>query len=378
MKNSLFSPAFENLRSIGRLLLYGSIVALAFSSYASAKQAVIVDTDMGPDDWIALAYLAQHPNVEIVGVTIAGNGLTPCPEAAHNAQYLLNLSPKTRNVPIGCGAPFPMDGFASYPTAWKAGSIQMLGERTQVSHGNTSFEDSSTLLAALLKRQQEPVEILTIGAATNIAAVINAEPKLGEKVKRITMMGGAVDRPGNVRVHGFTDHHPNVLAEWNFFIDPVAAKIVFDSQIPLRLVPLNATNQVPLRPEFLKRLHELSSKPLPSFVDRTFNRIATATANGEYFHWDPLAAVVLTDPSICDVTAQMRLTVNARKGTDLGIPVGTPPTSFPFANAFGKKREALDERGAGATVKSKNGKSVDVCMHVPTQSFEDEFIRMMR
>lgn len=345
---------------------------------AAGKQAVIVDTDMGPDDWIAISYLAANPNIELVGITIVGNGLTPCPEAAHNAQYLLSLSPKTTNVPVGCGAPFPMDGFASYPSAWKQGSIEMLGERTAASNEKKTFEDSATLLAKLLKQSEEPIEILTIGALTNVAAALTADPKLSQKIKRITMMGGAVDQPGNVRVHGFTDNHPNTRAEWNFFIDPLATKIVFESPVPLRLVPLDATNKVPLRVEFLKRVSDLPPGPLSSFVARTFDRISKATANGEYYHWDPLAAVVLAKPSICDVANKRRLIVNANKGSDTGVSVGTPPDRFPFANAFGQRRSALDAAAAGATLKSKTGKSVEVCAHVPTAAFENEFLNTLR
>lgn len=83
-------------------------------------------------------------------------------------------------------------------------------------------------------------------------------------------MGGAVKIPGNLRVHGFTDQQVNTKAEWNSYIDPVAARFAFQTEVPIRLVPLDAPNKVPLT--IIQRLHALTPSPLQAFAERTLNR----------------------------------------------------------------------------------------------------------
>jgi pyrimidine-specific ribonucleoside hydrolase len=357
-------------------------LALGISSLAHAQiktnTPLIIDTDMGTDDWLAIAFIAQNQNIDLLGISIVGNGIASCANAAHNAQYLLNMSSRNANKPIGCGSNWPMDGYASYPKIWRETGANMMGEKIPPSNPNQHHEDGPTLLAKLLRDSASPVDILAIGSMTNIAAVISAEPALKKKIKRIYSMGGAVNTGGNLRVHGFTDNHTNTKAEWNYYIDPVATKIVFESGIPITLVPLDATNKVPLTKEFIARLNEPNQKLLEAFSFRIFENISKSTTNGEYFHWDPLTAAVASNPQICDKIQKIKLAVIADKGKDMGLQNGQAPEWFPFANSMGGKRHPLNEHSAGATVPSESGKVIDVCTHVDARKFEDLFIDTLR
>jgi len=359
-----------------RLLVSCALLFFVLPTWSQAlppRIPVIVDSDMGTDDWLALAYITRNANFELLGITIAGNGLTPCPHAAFNAQYLLEMT--QTQAPVSCSSPWPMNGYASYPKPWREGSITMLGENPTVRNPQQSFEDAPRLLARLLEQSKEPVDIIAIGALTNIATVLQTYPKLKSKIRKITSMGGAIGIPGNLRVHGFTENHTNRKAEWNYYIDPVAAKLVFDSGVPLFLVPLNATNQAPLTPEFVERVRNARNTPAQSFVLRTFERIASSTSTGEYYHWDPLAAVVASDPDLCVQRSRMRLTVASQRGADHGLDNGQPWNTFPLLAFDGRKRHGLSESQAGAVVASKKGLLIDVCMKVDTSAFEAEFIR---
>ena len=359
-----------------------SLITLGFPTLAYAQVKIntpmIIDTDMGTDDWLAIAYIAQNQNIDLLGISIVGNGIASCTNAAHNAQYLLNMSSRNANKPIGCGSNWPMDGYASYPKIWRETGANMMGEKIPPMDPNQHYENGPTLLAKLLRESVLPVDILAIGSMTNIASVISAEPALKRKIKRIYSMGRAVNTGGNLRVHGFTDDHTNTKAEWNYYIDPVATKKVFESGVPITLVPLDATNKVPLTKEFIARLNEPKQKPLEAFSFRIFENISKSTTNGEYFHWDPLTAAVASNPEICDKTQKLKLTVVADKGKDMGLKNGQVPEIFPFTNSAGKKRQPLNERSAGATVPSPNGKVIDVCMHVDAGKFENLFIATLR
>jgi len=343
---------------------------------AERKVPLILDTDMGTDDWLAFAFIAKNPKYDLLGISVVGNGLSPCPQAANNASYLLGLVSK-KDVPVACGSNWPMDGYASYPKPWRDITTTMRGEDLPIPNILQIYGDSSALLVELLQKSSDPVEILALGAMTNIATTIKARPKLKKKIKRITAMGGAVYVPGNLRVPGFTDQLRNTKAEWNFYIDPVAAKIVFQSGIPIRLVPLDATNLVPLTVDFVQRVKALPASPLQEFTARTLNRVSNALSTGEYYHWDPLAAVVADDPGICSYSLSKKFIISARLGNDYGIDNGIARTFFPTASSSGRKRFALSDKDAGASILDASGSMIDVCMEVPPAVFEQKYLDML-
>lgn len=357
-----------------------SHTSLAQANQGKPTKPLIVDTDMGTDDWLALIYIAQNKNIDLLGVTIVGNGLASCDAGPDNARHLLSMSERNADKPIGCGSDWPLDGYASYPRVWRETGSNMMGEAPtkDQDQAKTLYPDGPTLLARLLREADSPVDILAIGSMSNIATVIKAQPELKSKISRIISMGGAVDVPGNVRVHGFTDEHTNMQAEWNFYIDPLAAQIVLQSGIPITLVPLDATNKVPLTDDFIARAQQTKTTSAESFVARIFQKIKESTTNGEYFHWDPLAAALAGKPELCDETRQLRLTVIAKPGKDDGPDQGIPHDTFPLITGMGTLRTGLDEKAAGATVRSDQGGLIDVCLHVDAAAFETEFLETIR
>ena len=355
-------------------------IGMTVDARAQTRHSIplIVDTDMGTDDWIALAYIAQNPHIDLRGVTIVGSGLASCAYAVQNAKHILSMSVKNAQKPVGCGSNWPLDGYASYPRVWRATGADMMGEvQPSFSLGQGEWY-GPTLLAQLLNKSIEPVDILAIGSLTNIAVVLRTAPELKTKIRRIISMGGAVNHAGNLRVHGFTDGHRNTQAEWNYYIDPVAAKIVFESGVPVTLIPLDATNRVPLTKAFAGRLDRHAANPLEAFVHRIFQKILISTTNGEYYHWDPLAAAVAAHPELCDISETIKLSVIADQGKDEGLTNGQPREAFPLYNYLGQKRNALSEFQAGATVRSETGSDIRVCMHVEASKFEDHFLQTIR
>lgn len=110
-------------------------------------------------------------------------------------------------------------------------------------------------------------------------------------------MGGAVRVPGNLADGGLF-HTANKAAEWNIFIDPLAAQIVFRSGIPLRLIPLDATNKVPIDLKFLREFQSSARSPLARFVAEVLESDKKSVEDGYFYAWDPLAAVALLHPAV--------------------------------------------------------------------------------
>jgi len=111
-------------------------------------------------------------------------------------------------------------------------------------------------------------------------------------------MGGAVDVPGNVGVsHAGID---NSVADWNIYVDPRAAAIVLQSGAPITLVPLDASNHVPVTTDFIERLKDDRNTPEARFVYDVLSQTQYSdfVQSGGYYFWDPLAAAILTDNSL--------------------------------------------------------------------------------
>ena len=333
---------------------------------AAASERWIIDTDMGIDDWAALLFMAHNPDSRILAITSSGNGLARCGPGERNAHRILRLA--SDREPVGCSNSYPMDGFAAYPGQWRDETDGLLGIPVPAANGRFRHRSSVALMTKTLRSSRKPVSILSIGAMSNIAEVLINKPRLAQKIRRIVAMGGAVDVPGNIRVHGFTENSPNTVAEWNLFIDPPAAKAVFDSSVPLEIVPLDATNQVPLTRSFIDRFRTVATGPDGRFIYRVFNQVSTSNSAGEYFHWDPLAAAIADKPSLCEVREKRRLTV---------MSTATGPATragFPARNWFGRPRNEIDEATAGGLTSIGARRSVSVCMKANAAAFEQYMI----
>jgi inosine-uridine nucleoside N-ribohydrolase len=356
-------------------VLASAAVVLSLGSSATKAAPWIIDTDMGADDWIAILYTSGQIKGDIKAITVAGNGLSHCPAGRDNASGLLQLTNQGTSTPIGCGSETPLDGFASYPQLWRQGSDAMMGQKlpepTQKSRD--AALDSSALLAQALRQSNSPVSLLMLGTMTNLASVLTAEPELKSKIKELVAMAGAVDVPGNVRVHNFTEDNLNTKAEWNLYIDPVAARIVFNSGIPMRLVPLDVTNSIPLTPSFVQRFKRETRGAAAAAVSNWFSQLLKPDL-GEYFHWDPLAAVVALNPDLCTIEIRRLLVLAEPDPNPQAKPYGDI-NKQPLLNWQGKPRNVLNLKSAGALVGGPSGKPVMVCAKVDPKAFEDRLIQ---
>lgn len=336
----------------------------------------IIDTDMGTDDWIALLYFARQKNATVKAITVSGNGLSQCPAARDNASSLFRLAaPNSPTPPISCGSTQSLDGYASYPQLWRQGSNNMLGQRLPAPAASVldADLDSTALLAKTLRESTKPIKILTIGTMTNLATALIAEPALKTKIDEVVAMAGAVDTGGNVRVHGFTDDNPNQAAEWNLYIDPVAASIVFSTGIKIRLVPLDVTNKIPLTRSFADRFQLKAQSPDGRVLSNWFSQLIKPEL-GEYFHWDPLAAALALNPELCKRSSIRHLMVVATKDADQTSPPYGSALKQPVLNWQGKPRNILDRTRAGSLMDDPKGEAIEVCHEAHIKLFEDSLI----
>jgi pyrimidine-specific ribonucleoside hydrolase len=177
------------------------------------------------------------------------------------------------------------------------------------------------LLAHQLRAAAQPVTIIALGPLTNLAEVILADSDLIKKISMIYFMGGALDVPGNLAE--LNRHLTNPYAEWNVYIDPYAAAVIFQSGVPITLVPLDVTNQHPLTNDFFQQCAHVHSTPAANFVYRILRRLQPLRRTRTIYFWDPLTAVIATHPEIAHFE-ECHLTVIQEEGNECGRIVANP------------------------------------------------------
>ncbi|MEM9760184.1 MAG: nucleoside hydrolase [Pseudomonadota bacterium] len=261
----------------------------------SARISLVFDTDMAIDDWAALLFLARHPGVELLAVTVAASGEAHCEPGMRNALALLELVDPHSQVPVACGDAYPLDGYFVFPEAWQDDMDRLSGVAVTPAVAEADDRHAVDLLHQLFSASSTPITVLATGPLTNIAQWQQRFPDDAAGMERLVIMGGALDVPGNIIVPGFTDDNPNQRAEWNLYVDPLAADNVLDSELPVELIGLDVTNTVRVTSAFAEAFKARVDNPAAEFWDAVLDANQWFIDSGEYYLWDVLAALVVVD-----------------------------------------------------------------------------------
>ncbi|MEJ2759896.1 MAG: nucleoside hydrolase, partial [Anaerolineales bacterium] len=261
---------------------------------AAYAQPVVVDTDMAPDDWLAILFLLGRSDIEVQAITVTGAGEAHCPAGTRNARNLVALAGRPE-IPVACGRETHLEWDHAFPTAWRERVDDLLGLTLPENRTEPSGQSAVELLTRIIQGSPQKVHLITLGPLTNVAEALEAEPGLVMNLEMITVMGGAVGVSGNI---GSSSDIENEVAGWNFYVDPRAAAEVFSSGAPITLVPLDATNTVPVTEAFITRLENDRSTSVAEFVYRVLNAQEEFIRTGSYYFWDPLAAGIATDQGL--------------------------------------------------------------------------------
>ena len=274
------------------MLSCGLIVLLAAG--LAAQTPVIIDTDAGSDDLMAIAFLLSRKDVKIEAITIV-DGLAHVPAGAANVLRLLQLAGAT-GVPVYPGSEEPLERTAPFPAEWRRTSDTLPGVKLPAARRKPEKRRAADFLVERLAATGRPVSILALGPLTNLGDTFRRAPQCVRSVTELVIMGGAVGVRGNLDDGGFFKT-TNTTAEWNLFHDPQAAEIVFNSGVRMRMIPLDATNKVPIDTALLQELSRART-PLAEVVAQILGAERPLIEQKLFFAWDPLAAVALVDPAV--------------------------------------------------------------------------------
>ena len=210
---------------------------------------VIIDTDPGQDDAVALLLaLASPQDLDVLGV-IATAGNVSLRHTLNNARRVVELSGRT-DVPVFAGSARPMR--RALVTAEQVHGVTGLDgvdlpppSLPEQAQGGVDF-----LIERLRAAEDGEITLVTLGALTDLGHAFTRAPDVVRKVREVVLMGGSWREGGNI----------TPAAEFNIFVDPDAADIVFRSGVPLVMLPLDATHGVRSTPERMARLRALPNR----------------------------------------------------------------------------------------------------------------------
>lgn len=196
------------------------------------KTKILIDCDPGHDDMVAIMLACASPGLELLGVTtVAGNQTGE--KTFRNALRTLTLIRRT-DIPVSRGADKPL--LRPLTVAPEIHGVSGLdgAQLPEPAITGTGRHAVDFLVSAIME-SREPITLVPTGPLTNVALALLKEPALAGKVKRIVLMGGAV-----------YDSNISPAAEFNIFVDPDAAQVVFRCGAPIVMVGLDATNKARL------------------------------------------------------------------------------------------------------------------------------------
>ncbi|MEP5152622.1 nucleoside hydrolase [Planktotalea sp.] len=288
---------------------------------------IIIDTDPGQDDAAAiLLALASPEEINVLGITaVAGN--VPLPLTQKNARIVCELAGKT-NVPVfaGCDAPIARKLVTAEHVHGKTGldgptlpdPVMPLCEQHAVDF----------IIETIRDLPAGTITLCPLGPLTNIATAIQRAPDIVERVQEIVLMGGAYFEVGNI----------TPAAEFNIYVDPEAAEIVFKSGIKITVMPLDVTHKVLVTPERVKAMRDQKTPVCDAMADMIdfFERFDTDKygSAGAPLH-DPCVTAYLIKPELfsgrfvnVEIETQSELTLGMTVADWWGVTDRTPNAMF--------------------------------------------------
>jgi inosine-uridine nucleoside N-ribohydrolase len=255
---------------------------------------IIVDDDGSPDGTIALLYFLRNPLFEVKAVTISCGEAHPEVFAPHVQRLLAGLG--RPDIPVGVGRATPLEGDNAFPDPWRQASDEFWGVPYPEAPITLKPVPAAQLIVDTLNSASQSVVVFVSGTHTNLAEALRLDPGIAEHVREVHVMGGSIHVPGNIKSDW--PEIDNEVAEWNIWVDPVAAAEVFTYGIPIHLAPLDATNRVPWTASDAQAWAS-SGSPEGVLAGKLLQWMLDTWSVKSVYIWDLVTAINATDPALC-------------------------------------------------------------------------------
>lgn len=267
----------------------------------------LIDTDTASDDAVALILALKHADISVEAITVVAGNM-PVTQGTQNALYTVELCGARVPVYAGCSAPL----LKPLVTAEDFHGQDGLGDQGLPLQGRSPAPGRAVdVIIDTIHRFPGEITLVALGPLTNLALALRMDPSIAQEVKTCVVMGGAAQGPGNV----------TPVAEYNIWVDPAAAQIVFNSLLPLTLVDWYVTRHYAMiAPAELDALRALGT-PLARFscdiqqAHIAFNQ--KVGIEGPVFA-DPLAMAIAIDPEVASERERAFVTIETQSPLCLG------------------------------------------------------------
>jgi pyrimidine-specific ribonucleoside hydrolase len=273
---------------------------------------MVFDDDGSPDGLIALLYFLRNPLFDVRAVIVSQGEAHPQIFAQHIAHLLADLG--REDIPVGFGRETPLEGDNAFPDPWRKASDLFYEIPLSESPIASEPRPAAELIIGTITHSPDPVVMFISGTHTNLAEALRIDPDIKENIRGVYAMGGSIYVPGNIESDWPEIH--NTAAEWNIWVDPVAAREVFAAGVPLHLIPIDATNQITWTKSDV-RLWSSISIPETKIAGDILDWMLRSWSLDAGYIWDLVAAAVATDPILCP-EVQLALDVKVDPGPNQG------------------------------------------------------------
>ncbi|NRO17100.1 nucleoside hydrolase [Lactobacillus helveticus] len=255
------------------------------------------------DDLVSYLLLLQAPDIKLLGVgAIDADGfIDPSVAACRKMTDLFNLRGDELAV-----ARSNSRAVNQFPHDWRMATysfnyLPILNEKGSVDTPQAELPAHLDMVEKL-KHAKEPVTLIMTGPLTDLARALDVDPDIEQHIKKLYWMGGSLDGHGNVAMV-----NADGSQEWNSFWDPYAVKRVFDSNIPIQMVGLESTEEIPLNDELRHHWASLHKYPAMDLIGQGYSLIISIPS-AELYLWDVLTTVSALYPEIVE-TEKAKATV---------------------------------------------------------------------
>jgi inosine-uridine nucleoside N-ribohydrolase len=289
------------------------------------QRRIIIDTDPGVDDAMAIFLALRSPELKVEAIT-AVSGNVPLELTLPNALRLAEIAGRA-DIPIAGGASVPL--VRRLVTAkYVHGNNGLGGVDLPEPHLKPIGDTAARLISQIVRANPGEITIVAVGPLTNIGTLLRSDPEIATMIPQVVIMGGSLSG-GNI----------TPAAEFNLYVDPEAARIVFDSGIPLTMVGLDVTEKVLLREEhvaILERAQNPVSQAAGKIMRATMNRTHRGIDPTVIAMHDPLTVASLIDPQLLkfqDYYVEVETEGEFTAGMTVGYPHAPVRPSAPMAAA---------------------------------------------
>lgn len=251
---------------------------------------LLIDTDPGIDDAMAILFAALHPGIELIGLTTVFGNVT-VDQATRNALHLVERA--GLDIPVAHGAGKPM-ALPPFEPAHQVHGLEGFGDLPAATPTRRAIDEpAAEFLVRMAREHAGELVLCPVGPITNVAQAIRLDPDFATNVKKIVIMGGTLDHRGNV----------SEFAEANTWHDPHALDVVLASGADILMVGLDVTMSVLLKaPDFaqLQALHPDHGGFLNDISRFYLNFYSSMGHDGCGLH-DPMAVLACVEPDLFGV-----------------------------------------------------------------------------